>query len=75
MGPHGSWNYWTIQNEKIYFFWFATARSLFLENVDENVILGDDRWEGWYPNIKPNSSDAIISTNCVETTLLTKKVE
>ena len=67
MGPHGSWYNWTIKNNKIYFFWFAKARLLFLENVDENIISGDIRWIDWYPEVKSDLTNSLISTNCVET--------
>jgi hypothetical protein len=63
MGPHGSWYHWTVQKEKIYFFWFNSAKENFLNGTDANILAGDIRWGGWYPDL----NDAPVSTKCVET--------
>lgn len=62
MGPHGSWCHWTIINQKIYFFWFGTAKTSFLNNADENILYGDHRWGGWYPDLDLGP----VSTMCFE---------
>ena len=65
MGPHGSYYHWTIQNDKLYFFWFAKARENFLANMDTAIPAGDARWAGWFPN----NSEQYMSTNCYESVL------
>ena len=64
MGPHGSWYNWTIKNNKIYFFWFNTAKNNFLVDSEKYILMGDERWASWYPD----NSTAVITTRCVETT-------
>ena len=48
MGPYGNWAHWSILNGKIYFFWFASAQTLFLSDPDTYIAAGDERWSGWY---------------------------
>ena len=48
MGPSGNWGHWTIQSDKLYFFFKAEAKDKFMAAVSENVEFGDSRWSSWY---------------------------
>jgi YHS domain-containing protein len=65
LGPHGSYHHWTIQNEKLYFFWFSKARSNFLSNMEQTIVAGDNRWGAWFPD----HSTQYMATNCYESVL------
>jgi hypothetical protein len=65
MGPHGSYHHWTVQNDKLYFFWFAKARENFLANMDTALPAGDARWQEWFPD----GTQPYLNTNCAETVL------
>ena len=65
MGPHGSYYHWTIQNDKLYFFWFAKARENFLANMETAKPAGDLRWSTWFGE----SSTQYMNTNCYESVL------
>ena len=64
MGPSGDWKYWTIKDEKIYFFLNSVPKVLFLNEVEQNINAGDMRWNAWFPDI----TEAKISTKCAITT-------
>jgi len=66
LGPYGNWAHWTIQNEKLYFFWFGDAKENFKSN-DINTLLStaDQRWAGWYGESSTSkASTGVFSTNC-----------
>ena len=48
MGPSGNWGHWTIQSDKLYFFYKAEAKDKFMAALSENVEFGDSRWSSWY---------------------------
>ena len=47
LGPSGDWSHWTIQEEKLYFFWFAEAKEKFLANSSYYITVGSNRWNEW----------------------------
>jgi YHS domain-containing protein len=65
LGPHGNWGHWTIQEGKLYFFWFAAAREKFIDSVNTSIPSGDNRWGGWFPG----GETSIFSTNCYDSTV------
>lgn len=61
LGPFGNWAHWTIQDDKLYFFWFGDARDKFRESDKASLIAtADARWAEWYGGGK----EAVFSTNC-----------
>lgn len=61
MGPYGNWHHWTIFNEKLYFFWFDSAKTNFKSgDMKEYVAAADVRWAEWYGD----EYQSIYSTNC-----------
>lgn len=58
LGPSGNWEYWTIKNDKLYFFFEPNAKKYFLDAVDGTIASGDSRWSDWY------GEEAHFSTNC-----------
>ena len=48
LGPSANWGYWTIQNDRLFLFLKQTAKDNFMNDVDTNILNGDERWEEWY---------------------------
>jgi hypothetical protein len=63
LGPSGNWKYWTIKNEKIYFFFKSDPKGKFLDGIEQNILAGDIRWNDWFPDIH----EAKCSTRCTVT--------
>ena len=62
LGPSSNWGIWTIQNERLYLFLKQTAKDNFMNDIDNNIKNGDERWDNWYSN---SSNDTIpINTRC-----------
>lgn len=61
MGPSGNWAHWTIQDDKLYFFFLGEAKSKFMSSVDDNIAAGDSRWSSFF-------STSHFNTQCYETT-------
>lgn len=62
LGPSGNWGHWTIQNEKLYFFFFAEAKSKFMDDTSLYISQGDSRWDSWFETETYFSTDCYVST-------------
>eukprot|EP01038_Epipyxis_sp_PR26KG_P006836 gene6836-9358_t len=61
LGPAGNAPYWTIQNEKLYFFLNDTPKGKFMDtNIPDTIENGDKRWYSWFSD-KANS---VYFTKC-----------
>lgn len=60
LGPYGNWAHWTIQNDKLYFFWFGDAQGKFKgSDMTSLIATADARWAEWY-----GDTETVFSTNC-----------
>ena len=48
IGPPGDVTHWTIVDEKLYLFFFDSVKTSFLEDVDNYIVAGTERWESWF---------------------------
>jgi YHS domain-containing protein len=61
MGPYGNWHHWTIYEEKLYLFWFDSAKTNFKTgDMKAYVAAADARWANWYGD----DYQSVYSTNC-----------
>jgi len=58
LGPNGNWGHWTIQNQRLYFFFKAEAKAKFMDDPSTWISSGNTRWGTWYP------SNDYFSTKC-----------
>jgi len=49
LGPNGNWGHWTIQNQRLYFFFKAEAKAKFMNDPSTWIASGNTRWGSWYP--------------------------
>ena len=67
LGPYGNWAHWTIQNDKLYFFWFGDAKGKFaVSDMNSLIATADKRWSEWYGN----DMEKVFSTNCYSSVAL-----
>lgn len=62
LGPSGNWGHWTIQNEKLYLFFFEEAKSKFMADTSTYISQGTARWNTWFP-----MPDSYFNTDCYVT--------
>lgn len=62
LGPSGNWAIWKITRGNLYFFLKESARDLFVEDIDGNIVNGDARWSKWFPN--EADGDVTYNTQC-----------
>lgn len=55
LGPAGNWAQWTIQNEKLYFFYVDKAKYQFLMDPTTYIAAGDSRWKDFYGEKAPST--------------------
>jgi len=48
LGPSGNWGHWTIQNNKLYFFYKAEAKEKFVADATLYASSGELRWSQWF---------------------------
>jgi len=60
LGPNGNWGHWTIQNQRLFFFYKDDAKSMFLQDPSSWIASADERWKNWYPRVE----DEPFSTKC-----------
>ena len=61
LGPSGNWEYWTIYDEKLYFFLKDTPKQKFLANPMSYSEAGEERWSGWFEDDDHFSTECYIS--------------
>jgi len=59
LGPATDLDVWEIVNGNLYFFRGYGARDLFNKSLDDNIKLGNERWESWF-----GDDDFPFNTKC-----------
>jgi hypothetical protein len=62
LGPNADFRLWTIQNDKLYFFFKANAKGWFLEDVESNVAVGNERWRQWFGDAFHFSTECYVNS-------------
>jgi YHS domain-containing protein len=59
LGPDGNWGLWTIQKDRLYFFYLPDVKEKFLESPNKYIDDGNNRWSNWF-----KQQPVVYNTQC-----------